>query len=172
MIKITIELKSARTGKTTKIGVATISNRGSNKQSPKKGGYSAVFFGKTWRSVRYARLEDFPRMRKNVWDLLQLLLAKRTKKITCSESDGYFFVTIPDEFALRYKLVDGVLVRSKQRGRETIIYQAQSRARVRRPLPSPTQESLADASSNPTSPSGSSSPSGPCNARKSRRNAR
>lgn len=74
MIRITIELVSARTGLTQRIGTALISNDGTGTSS--HGNYEAIFHLKRKNVWRTARAENFPRKYKNVWFLLKRLLAE------------------------------------------------------------------------------------------------
>jgi hypothetical protein len=68
MIRVTVELVSARTGETTRLGDALIFNEGSG--TPTRGTYGAVFRLKRLRPWRTSRVMDFPRQSKNVWYLI------------------------------------------------------------------------------------------------------
>lgn len=72
MIKVTVELQSAKTGETTLLGTAVIANDGFGTSS--RGTYGAIFGLKRKRHWRGAYVEGFPRKSKNVWHLLRELL--------------------------------------------------------------------------------------------------
>lgn len=79
MIKVTIELESAVTGKTTKIGQMHIFNEG-NSLDPKIGNYKVavcrggkfdVPFGAVPRHIiRHGKVTNYPRLSMNVWRLI------------------------------------------------------------------------------------------------------
>lgn len=79
MIRVTIELLSARTGRRTTLGVMDISNDGSlsdgSGDSP-RGCYNARMYRRgSWSTVqRTGRVEDWPRRSKTVWQLLHKML--------------------------------------------------------------------------------------------------
>ena len=54
------------------IGIAVIANDGSG--TDKRGNYSAVFMGKTRRSIRGITVRNFPRKSYTAWKLLYLAL--------------------------------------------------------------------------------------------------
>ena len=68
MIRITVELVSARTGETTRIASATIANEGTGTRT--RGNYNADFLLKRRRVWRTSRIVDYPRQSKNVWYLI------------------------------------------------------------------------------------------------------
>ncbi len=74
MIRVTVELVSARTGLITHLGSATISNDGSG--TPVLGNYGFKFFkrGKARQIWKVGAIRGFPRKRLLVWDLLYLVL--------------------------------------------------------------------------------------------------
>ena len=70
MIRVTVELVSAITGKVTHLGTAIIANDGTGTRA--SGNYWATFSrrgqpAKTWRA---GEVKDFPRQRLLAWDLL------------------------------------------------------------------------------------------------------
>lgn len=79
MIKVTIELQSARTGETTQLGQMHIWNRGDSRD-PKTGNYSVavcrngcfnVPFARAPRGgTRFGEVLDYPRLSYNVWRLI------------------------------------------------------------------------------------------------------
>ena len=79
MIRVTVELISARTGKTSLLGKAFISNDGvkSRETDGAKGDYDATFSkwapkdNQTWKK---GRVVDFDRKKRGPWDLLYLAL--------------------------------------------------------------------------------------------------
>lgn len=79
MLRITVELVSARTGKTSVLGVATIANDGEESMvtSGAYGSYNASFSKwapkqtQTWKK---GRVEGFDRVKRGPWDLLFLAL--------------------------------------------------------------------------------------------------
>jgi len=86
MIRVTVELVSARTGKTSVLGVATITNDGTGGLDV--GNYDVTlskFRGKgTWKS---GRVEQFRRVLLGPWDLLFRALAKTVGYRNRAESD-------------------------------------------------------------------------------------
>lgn len=75
MIRVTVELVSAVTGKTTKLGEMTIANDGiESRENPKRGSYIAVLRGKRNADMGSARVVSWPRQARNVWDLVQFAL--------------------------------------------------------------------------------------------------
>jgi hypothetical protein len=80
VIKVTIELESAVTGETTKIGQMHIWNRGDNPQDPNHGNYNVavcrrgsfdVPFGRIPKSpARTGEVFEYPRLAYNVWRLI------------------------------------------------------------------------------------------------------
>jgi len=75
MIRVTMELISARTGETELLGIAEICNDGNGSQSI---GHYVAKLGKRGRPVlqdgrqiwRHGRVLNFPRLRLGAWDLL------------------------------------------------------------------------------------------------------
>ena len=65
MIRITIDLVSARTGETTRIGCAVIRNDGTGTRT--RGNYDVMFGSKRKSAWRTAHVVDYPRLSKNVW---------------------------------------------------------------------------------------------------------
>lgn len=115
MIRITVELHSAVTGKRTVIGDATIANVGG---TPARGEYSVCFVGKTARSIRYSRIANFPRKSCDVWELLRRALNARIKPGAGppADSTGYFHFVIPDRVAPRFCVSRGQVL-PMRRGR-------------------------------------------------------
>lgn len=79
MIRITVELISANTGKTTLLGTAEICNDGQHPQPVTFGNYDAKFYVHRTRSGkpllwRKGRVESMHRQKRGCWDLLQLAL--------------------------------------------------------------------------------------------------
>lgn len=81
MIRVTVELVSARTGRTSTLATAMIANDGktSLETGGKRGSYNVIFnlkrkFG--WRSVR---VEDYPRKSLNIWHLVHRALTAALK---------------------------------------------------------------------------------------------
>lgn len=74
MIRVKVELISARTGQTTLLAMAAIANDG--KGSKTLGNYDAAFTLKSGRVWRESHVEAFPRTRKNVWWLIRRLLSQ------------------------------------------------------------------------------------------------
>jgi hypothetical protein len=72
MIRITVELVSARTGIKSRLAVAEICNNGSGTLS--SANYDATFALKQKKIWRMSRVEHFPRKYKNVWYLIQRAL--------------------------------------------------------------------------------------------------
>jgi hypothetical protein len=72
MIRITVELVSARTGLTTRLATAVITNDGTGSTS--RGNYDAIFSLRKIKTWRTSRVEKFPRKYKSVWILVQRLL--------------------------------------------------------------------------------------------------
>jgi hypothetical protein len=70
MVRVTVELVSAITGKTTHLGTAFIANDGTGEGSV--GHYKAMFSkkGNERAPWRYGEVKDFPRKRLGGWDLL------------------------------------------------------------------------------------------------------
>lgn len=68
MIRVTVELISARTGQTSVLASATITNDGTGTRD--RGNYDAAIGRKGGGIARNARIENFPRLSKNVWWLL------------------------------------------------------------------------------------------------------
>ena len=70
MLRITIDLLSARTGKCTTLGVAEIGNDGTGTQT--YGNYNVRLFkwGSGRRLWRTGKVTEFPRQRRGPWDLL------------------------------------------------------------------------------------------------------
>ena len=85
MLRITVELVSAVTHKTSVLGVATISNDGklSRETSLKRGAYDVKLSkwapkqNQTWK---VGRVEDFDRVKRGPWDLLYLALKSCVEK--------------------------------------------------------------------------------------------
>lgn len=73
MIKITVELYPLghEAGKKT-LGTAIIFNDATG--SLTRGNYRAVFNGKRKKALRRGEVTNFPRLQKDVWDLLYLAL--------------------------------------------------------------------------------------------------
>lgn len=71
MLKVTIELTDARTGKVKILGVGRIFNDGSG--TPERGDY-VVMLSTHGRKMRAKRVENFPRLKRGPWDLLYLAL--------------------------------------------------------------------------------------------------
>lgn len=77
MIKITVELHSAITGRVTKLGEAAIWNDGTG--TDRRGNYGAWYKGKrTW--TRSGRTENFARQSRNVWELIHETLSSALGK--------------------------------------------------------------------------------------------
>ncbi len=76
MIKVTAELVSARTGKTSLLGYAEIVNDRITTQKTQghRGGYVVRIYrrGSRDRLWKGGRVENFPRKAKGFWDLLYL----------------------------------------------------------------------------------------------------
>lgn len=68
MIRVTVELRSAITGRTTVLGTAEIVNDGTGTHT--RGNYRARFYGKGGRFLRESTVGNFPRKRLLAWDLL------------------------------------------------------------------------------------------------------
>lgn len=82
MIIVTVKLKSAVDGRTEKLGEMIIFNDGSSQQRT-KGNYEAIVYRKpnffNWKSydknvTRRARVENYARLHRPVWDLVGLAL--------------------------------------------------------------------------------------------------
>ena len=73
MIKITVELYplGRESGKKT-LGTAVIFNDATGTLT--RGNYKAVFNGKRKKKLRSGEVKNFPRLQKDVWDLLYLAL--------------------------------------------------------------------------------------------------
>lgn len=79
MLRITVELVSARTGETKLLGVGTIANDGnrSAETEGKRGAYAASFSkwapkeNEVWVS---GKVPDFDRLKRGPWDLLFVAL--------------------------------------------------------------------------------------------------
>lgn len=76
MLRITVELVSARTGKIETLGVATITNTGTG--TKERGNYIALVkaVGGKRRLRREVEVEGYPRLQRNAWDLLAYVLRK------------------------------------------------------------------------------------------------
>lgn len=72
MIRITIEILSARTGKTSLLATGTISNDVVRSQETQgsRGSYNVVLNDKAGRLWKTGRVENFPRKQLLAWDLL------------------------------------------------------------------------------------------------------
>lgn len=72
MILVTVELISARTGKRSLLGKATICNNlhRTHKTDGILGDYTCMFHDKAGREWRGCRVAGFPRKRLLAWDLL------------------------------------------------------------------------------------------------------
>jgi hypothetical protein len=68
MIRVTVELVSARTGKTSVLGTAKISNNLTG--SPARGNYTVKLHDKAGRLWKESTVHGFPRKRLLTWDLL------------------------------------------------------------------------------------------------------
>lgn len=75
MIVIKIELHSARTGQVTQLGLMHVSNDGKQK-NPRQGNYRVELFRKPKFEglVKTTFIENWPRLDKPVWMLLQKAL--------------------------------------------------------------------------------------------------
>lgn len=73
MIRVTVELISARTGEKSHLGTMLIANYGTASDGSgdaSVGNYDATLLGKAHQRWRRARVTDFPRKRLLVWDLM------------------------------------------------------------------------------------------------------
>lgn len=68
MVKITVELVSARTGQTKVLGTAIIANTGEGDEST--GNYSVTLNGWNRKAWRRGKVLGFPRKRLGPWDLV------------------------------------------------------------------------------------------------------
>lgn len=173
MIEITVELKSAITGERTVIGRATIVNDATGTHS--RGNYGAVFAGKTARYVRYSRIENFPRLRKNVWDLLQLALQNRVKIPPLPVSkNGFFYYVLPETIAPRFdsKYPYGRVILAKRHGKGTSSRYVTPRGHVPALRLTAMPRPRADVENIRPTPKRSSVAPGRRSARKSKRSAR
>jgi hypothetical protein len=83
VIVVKIELHSARTGRVTQLGEMHISNDGvCSAQDPSRGSYRAELTRKPLflQYTKTATVEDWPRNKKTVWQLLQRVLNKMYPK--------------------------------------------------------------------------------------------
>lgn len=74
MIKITVELHSAVTGRITKLGSATICNDGTG--TKERGNYILRLFGKNDIAMKMATINGWPRLQRHAWALIAALLAE------------------------------------------------------------------------------------------------
>ena len=76
MIKITVEIIPYGIGKPKIIGVMTISNTGKSLITPSRGDYTYKITKKNNYLMRSGEVENFPRKKLLVWDLLYRILRK------------------------------------------------------------------------------------------------
>ena len=92
MIRITAELVSARTGKTTLLGYAEIVNDGQRTRETQgyRGSYTVRLFrrGSKDRVWKADRVENFQRRSKTMWDLLYLALHKIVGRRNALQTPG------------------------------------------------------------------------------------
>lgn len=81
MIRITVELLSARTGKRSTLGIMDICNKGDS-EDPKRGNYSGFLYRKGEGTFRPSRAQrtgqvlNYPRQSYVVWRLILRMLAE------------------------------------------------------------------------------------------------
>jgi len=91
MIIVSIHLRSAVTGKTTTLGIMTISNDGTS-TNPKRGNYDVRLGrrddidGVMERPLRVARVEKYPRKAFSVW----VLVARALKELGIERFADFF----------------------------------------------------------------------------------
>lgn len=97
MIRVTVELLSARTGKTELLGVARISNVGG---TPTSGSYSAELTkrGSQTTAWRRGHVQGFPRKRLGGWDLLYRVLHELV-----GDRNGPDQLSLPEQGAAYWK---------------------------------------------------------------------
>jgi len=72
MIKVKIELRSARTGKVESLGEIRITNDATG--TPLRGNYDVLKCGKNGRVLKVARVENHPRKSNTIFNLLRKAL--------------------------------------------------------------------------------------------------
>ena len=87
MLKITVELIRGGIGKPRTLATGTITDDGTIK-TPARGNYDVVLYGASGRVWGKSRVEDWPRKRRHVWELVYAALDRATMHRTMAWLDG------------------------------------------------------------------------------------